>query len=195
THVMQGVRPTQIQRKLVVNPNHPSFAPPTDPAAALTSARRFSMMDTLIQGLCNLFEVDSGTGEVLPKSRTSLDPAVLASSSHSTGCCCLNILTTAPPAGPWTIHVSGSLGAQNRAGRDMILNPTDAPVEFGAFTASGRPAFQGAVPTAGHELCGHAALEEIRAHPEDLATPPDTALENRHSRPYRTNRELNLFGT
>src|SRR5438067_831048 len=85
-----------------------------------------------------------------PPDRTSLDPAVLASSSHSTGCCCLNILTTAPPAGPWTIHVSGSLGAQNRAGRDMILNPTDAPVEFGAFTASGRPAFQGAVPTAGH---------------------------------------------
>jgi len=164
THVTQQSGPSLIQRTLAVNPSHPAFAPSTDPAAALTPAQRFSMMDSLIQGLCDRFEVDSVGGEVLTKSRTSLDPAALVTGSKPTGCCCLNVLTNAPNT--WTIQVSQVIGARTLFGtRDVILNPTTSPVEFGAFTAADTLAFQGAVPTAGHELCGHAALEELQAHP------------------------------
>jgi outer membrane protein OmpA-like peptidoglycan-associated protein len=165
-HVVQ--RPKRIpdlRRKLRVDPNHPTAAPPSDPAASLTNAQRFSMMDSLIQGLCDQFEVDSSTGEVQSKSQQSLDRSVLAGGAKPTGCCCLAILSD-PAANTWTIEVSQVIGPQTLLGsHQVILNPTTTPVEFGSFTASGTLAFQGAVPAAGHELCGHAALDEIGAHP------------------------------
>jgi outer membrane protein OmpA-like peptidoglycan-associated protein len=168
THYIQQQTTTpQLQRKLSVNPLHPALAPATDPAAALTQAQRFSMMDSLIQSLCDRFEVDGATGEVRSKSLQSLDPAVLVAESKPTGCCCLNVLTAAPTN--WTIQVSQVVGAQTRFGsNEVVLNPTNAPVEFGSFTAASSLAFQGAVPTAGHELCGHAALQELSAHPIDV---------------------------
>ena len=102
------------------------------------------------------------------------------------GCCCLGILTGAPTQ--WTIEVSSLIGAQTDFGSHQVfLNPTNTPVEFGAFTASNRLAFQGSVPTAGHELCGHAALEELSAHPiggSRLTTDvhdPTVRIENRIS--------------
>jgi len=164
THVVQqDSHGPALQRRLLVNPAHPAFAPASDPAAALTSAQRFAMMDVLVQALCNEFEVDGGSGEVLTKSLTSLDPAELQAGATPTGCCCLNVLTGA--ANDWTIHVSQVVSARNRPGRNIVLSPTTTPVEFGAFTAAGTLAFQGQVPTAGHEICGHAALQEIGAHP------------------------------
>jgi outer membrane protein OmpA-like peptidoglycan-associated protein len=164
THCVQQQATPSLQRKLAVDPNPPSNAPPGDPAIALSPAVRFSMMDTLIQGLCDRFEVDPASGEVQPKSLQSLDPAVLAAGSKPTGCCCLNVLTSAPTQ--WMIEVSGIIGAQTDfAGHQVFLNPTSTPLEFGAFTSAGSLAFQGAIPTAGHELCGHAALQELSAHP------------------------------
>ncbi|NMG11603.1 DUF4157 domain-containing protein [Brasilonema sp. UFV-L1] len=166
-YIQQQATKPQIQRKLLVNPNHTSLAPANDPAASLTSTQRLSMMDSLIQGLCDEFEVNSTTGEVQPKSLQSLDSTVLVTGSKPTGCCCLNILTN-PLANNWTIEVSQVVGPQTDfSGHQVILSPTTTPVEFGSFTASGSLAFQGAVPAAGHELCGHAALEEISAHPPD----------------------------
>jgi hypothetical protein len=55
THVgQQQTTMPRLQRKLVVDPNHPAAAPisapANDPAASLNSATRFSMMDTLMQG-------------------------------------------------------------------------------------------------------------------------------------------------
>jgi outer membrane protein OmpA-like peptidoglycan-associated protein len=168
THVIQQKATTapQLQRRLLVNSNHPSLAPRTDPAATLTSVQRFAMMDSLIQGLCDQFEVDHTSGEVQPKSLTSPNPAALAAGSKPTGCCCLNVLTQAPTV--WTIEVSQVVGPQTLPStHQVVLSPTNTPVEFGSFTAGGTLAFQGNVPAAGHELCGHAALEEIGGHPPD----------------------------
>ncbi len=165
SHSLQQQSAQQVRRKLSVDPNLPSNAPATDPSAGFSPATRFSMMDTLIQALCPKFKVNSA-GEVESASVQSLDRAALAAGSNSTGCCCLSILTEAPT--PWTIEVSSIIGAQTNFGSHQVfLNPTNTPVEFGAFTATNTLAFQGAVPTAGHELCGHAALEEMQAHPPD----------------------------
>jgi outer membrane protein OmpA-like peptidoglycan-associated protein len=121
-------------------------------------------MNSLIQQLCDDFEVDTATGVVLPKSRTTMDRTAVATGPKPTGCCCLAVLTDAPTA--WTIEVTQVVEAHTRPGsHQVILNPASTPVEFGAFTGAGSVAFQGAVPTAGHELCGHAALGELGAHP------------------------------
>lgn len=164
THSLQQHSGQQLRRKLSVDPNLAPGAPSNDPSAGLTSATRFSMMDSLIQRVCPKFHVNS-TGDVESVSLQSFSPDSLAKGSHGTGCCCLNILTEAPT--PWTIEVSSVIGAQTRfAGHKVFLNPTNTPLEFGAFTASNKLGLQGAVPDAGHELCGHAALDEINAHPQ-----------------------------
>lgn len=162
--VRSGMR---VQRKLSVDPAVPSNAPASDPARGLSSAARFSEIDKLIQALCGQFHINS-SGDVESKSQQSLSPDALAAGPNPTGCCCLNILTD-PFGSAWTIEVSSLIGAETDFGTHQVfLNPgSTTPVEFGAFTSSNTLAFQGAVPTAGHELCGHAALEEIKAHPPD----------------------------
>jgi outer membrane protein OmpA-like peptidoglycan-associated protein len=123
------------------------------------------MMDSQIQALCPQFRVNSG-GKVESAALQSMDRDAIAAGGNSTGCCCLSILTDATTE--WTIEVSSIIGAQTDfASHKVFLNPTNTPVEFGAFTGANTLAFQGAVPTAGHELCGHAALEEVQAHPSD----------------------------
>jgi outer membrane protein OmpA-like peptidoglycan-associated protein len=162
--IQQQTSAPKLQKKLAVNPSHPSLAPLSDPAASLTSLQRLSMMDNLIQGLCDEFEVEPNTGEVLTKSLTSPDPNDLVAGSKPAGCCCLNILMRATT--PWIIEVSQVVGPQTLSQtHQVVLSPTNTPVEFGSFTGTGTLAFQGNVPAAGHELCGHAALEELSAHP------------------------------
>jgi outer membrane protein OmpA-like peptidoglycan-associated protein len=186
-YVQQRTAGPRVQRKLKVNGSHPGppIAPATDPAAALTSKQRFVMMDNLIQGLCDAFEVD-GAGDVVTKTLASPDRPALAAGSKPTGCCCLAVLVDTPSI--WTIEVSQVAGPHTRFGtKQVVLSPTDTPVEFGSFTSAGAVAIQGAVPAAGHELCGHAALEEISAHPssQDRTTTdvhdPTVRLENRIS--------------
>jgi len=163
THYIQQLTTIpKIQRRLTVNRNHPAIAPSTDPAASLTPAQRLSMMDGVIQALCNKFEVDSTSGEVLAKSRTSMDRTELVNGNKPTGCCCLSILTDTGTN--WTIEVSQVIGP-HMSGHQVVLSPTSTPIEFGSFTSTNSLAFPGAVPAAGHELCGHAALIEISAHP------------------------------
>jgi hypothetical protein len=164
-YVQQRTTGQQIQRRLTVDPAHPgpTIAPASDPAASLTSSQRFTMMDTLIQSLCDDFEVDAA-GDVVTKTLASPDRPALAAGSKPTGCCCLAVLTDALDT--WTIEVSQVTGPHTRSGsRQVVLSPTTTPVEFGSFTPAGSLAFQGEVPAAGHELCGHAALIELSAHP------------------------------
>jgi len=162
THTLQQGSGGQLRRKLSVDPNLPTIAPKTDPSAGLTPAQRFSTMNSVIQALCPQFQVN-GSGEVETVSKQSLDRDVLAKGSHGTGCCGLSILTETST--PWTIEVSTAVGAQ-QSGNQIFLNPTDTPIESGVFSSSNKLVTQGPVPTAGHELCGHAALEEIQAHPQ-----------------------------
>ena len=144
-----------------------------DPAASLSAFERLDMMDRVIAALCPSFAVDkgaaagpAGSGEVAAKGAQSLGPDPLAAGTHATGCCCLNILVNATDT--WTIHVSQLVSSFTRpagSGGDIVLPSEHAPLDWGSYTARGVPAFQGLVPTAGHELCGHAALMQIGAHP------------------------------
>jgi outer membrane protein OmpA-like peptidoglycan-associated protein len=185
TPALDATRPS-VQRKLVVDstsgftgaagqqPGSPAVA---DPAASLTPFERLDMMDHVISGLCPDFKVMKGTppplksgaaaaslgsGEVVSKTGASLAPDRLAGGSDATGCCCLNVLTNAPNT--WTIHVS-QLVSPFTSGSDIVLPSSNTPVEFGSYTAAGSLAFQGLIPVAGHELCGHAALIQVGAHP------------------------------
>jgi outer membrane protein OmpA-like peptidoglycan-associated protein len=163
-HTLQQQSVAPLRRKLSVDQDVPANAPANDPARSLSKTTRFSMMDSLIRALCPKFRVNS-SGEVESATLQSIDRKAIAAGANSTGCCCLDILAD-PAASQWTIEVSGIIGAETDFGTHQVfLNPTNTPVEFGAFTGSNKLAFQGAVPTAGHELCGHAALEEVQAHP------------------------------
>ena len=167
THTVQQSKTgvSAVQRRLTVNKNAPSFAPANDPANTLTQAQRLSEMDTLVQALCDNFEVDQSTGEVEEKSPQCDDPGTVATGSNPTGCCCLCVMTN-PAGNSWTIEVSQVLGPHTRPGsRQVIISPSTSPIEFGAFTGTNTLAIQGSVPTLGHELCGHAALIELNAHP------------------------------
>jgi flagellar motor protein MotB len=144
-----------------------------DPAADLSAFERLDMMDRVIASLCPSFTVDKGaaagpvgSGEVVAKGAASLAPGPLAATGNATGCCCLNILVNGSDT--WTIHVSQLVSPSTRftgAGGEIVLPSERTPLESGSYTARGVPAFQGLVPTAGHELCGRAALHQINAHP------------------------------
>jgi outer membrane protein OmpA-like peptidoglycan-associated protein len=160
-----GPSPCKVQRRLAVNNDPTDAALGSDPAATLPLATRFSMMDSIIQSLCPLFQVDSRTGEVESKNRTSMTSGFVAGGSNPVGCCCLNTLVEASHT--WTIHVSRIESSRTQFGpRNVFLPMNDVPYESGARTASGNLAIQGLVPNAGHELCGHAALQELGGHPQ-----------------------------
>ncbi|MDC8005361.1 DUF4157 domain-containing protein [Aureisphaera galaxeae] len=165
THTLQQkATNSAIQRRLFVSPTHHSALNAADPAAGLTRAQRFSMMDTLVQGLCPNFEVDTSTGEVVDKTRTSRLSSEYSSSSSPVGCCCLALITKS--TNDWTIAVSELDGPHTRIGSKLIvMSSSRVPIEFGSFTASNTLAFQGEISAFGHELCGHAVLADINAHP------------------------------
>ena len=164
THtIQQGKEQKSIQRRLFVSPSHHSLLPANDSASRLTQTQRFSMMDRLIQGLCQEFEVDSTTGEVLDKTRSTRMPSEYSGTSTPVGCCCLHLMTDSPNT--WTIAVSELLGPHVPIPGVMVMSSSRVPIEFGAFTSSNNLEFQGEIPAFGHELCGHAALMELNAHP------------------------------
>jgi outer membrane protein OmpA-like peptidoglycan-associated protein len=187
TRPLDVIRPTSLQRKLMVDSTSglaaggggaplPSLVD-TDPAANLTPFERLDMMDHVISALCPDFKVDkgvpqsspvspTGTGEVVSKSNSSIARGQLSAGNNATGCCCLSVLTEAQDT--WTIHVSQLVSPYTRftgSGGDIVLPPTDTPLQLGSYTSGGSLAFQGLVPAAGHELCGHAALHQLGAHP------------------------------
>ncbi|SAL81977.1 hypothetical protein AWB74_06117 [Caballeronia arvi] len=171
-----------VQRRLVVDPGSSLTGAggrplaklvDADPAANLSAFERLDMMDRVIGVLCPSFGVDkgaagglAGSGEVVAKGAASVAPEQLAGGPNATGCCCLKILVNATDI--WTIHVSQLVSSFTRpagSGGDIVLPSERTPLDWGSYTARGVPAFQGLVPTAGHELCGHAALMQIGAHP------------------------------
>ena len=151
-----------VQRLLQVETAAPTTTRP-DPAASLTDPQRFAMADFYIRALCDDFAVDRGTGIVGPVAGGATDRHALASSSKPTGCCCLAVLVDRAPS-TWRIEISAVKSART-FGHLVTLPATDVPDDSGSWTAAGALAFQGLVPTAGHELCGHAALIEVGAHP------------------------------
>jgi Domain of unknown function (DUF4157) len=154
--------PPSVQRRLEAVRTAATTTRP-DPAAALTDAQRFAMADTYIRALCDDFAVDQTTGQVVPVSGRTGNRHALAAGSKPTGCCCLAVLDDSP-TNTWGIEISAVKSART-FGRLITLPATNVPLDSGSWTAAGALAFQGLVATAGHELCGHAALIELGAHP------------------------------
>jgi outer membrane protein OmpA-like peptidoglycan-associated protein len=156
-----GVAAPSVQRLLRVDPNPPGTVRP-DPAAALTFSQRNAMVDSYVGSLCDDFAVDHASGDVVPASGRAANRNALAAGSKPTGCCCLAVLDDSPKT--WMIEISAVKSPRTSSSR-VTLPPTDLPIDWGSWTAGGTVAFQGLASVAGHELCGHAALIEVGAHP------------------------------
>ena len=156
-----GAAAPSVQRLLRVDPNAVSTTRP-DPAAALTGPQRFAMVDTYIRGLCDDFAVNQLSGDVVPISGRAANRNALVAGSKPTGCCCLAVLDGSPST--WMIEIS-AVKSPRTGGQRVTLPPTGLPIDWGSWTAGSTLASQGLVPVAGHELCGHAALIEVGAHP------------------------------
>ena len=175
THVVQqGGRAGRMQRKLSVDEKASD-----DPKTAA------STIDTLIKSLCPDFEVAKG-GLVTPKKGSDCAGfkfAKIAKGKQPLGCCCLCTLTAAPAA--WRIIVTTKDSpTTDPATHEVRMTPTsgtNAP-DLRYWTGGPTQAVK-AQPSAeafGHELCGHAALMQIKAHPPSFTSTPDRAFSDVH---------------
>ncbi|MFS8087367.1 MAG: DUF4157 domain-containing protein, partial [Acidobacteriota bacterium] len=155
-----------------------SGSPPTlhrtlqiDKGRSDVPATAVPMMTPLITGLCPDFDINS-TDFVVPRAGTPCSIprfAAVRASSHPIGCCCL--CTMARPWGPlWKIIVTATdAPTTDETAHVVRMTPTSGPnsPELRNWTAGPvqTVASQPAVEAFGHELCGHAALMKIRAHP------------------------------
>jgi hypothetical protein len=161
-HVAQGHGSNKLHRRLKVD------APASDdPTTAI------SMMDPLITALCPDFEVDSTSGVIRPKSGTPCSIprfGAVAAGSNPLGCCCLCTMTR-PWGADWRIIVTSNGAPATFEGTHVVkMTPTGPGAPqirhwTGGPTESVR--VQPSNEVLGHELCGHAALMKIRAHPAD----------------------------
>jgi len=172
--VQQGSRGASLQRKLLVDEKASD-----DPKTASAT------IDALIGKLCPDFEVAKG-GLVTPKKGSdcaSFKFGAIAKGKQKLGCCCLCTLTAAPDT--WRVVVSiNEAPTTDSAKREVRMTPTSgaAAPDLRYWTAGPTQTVKAQAPAEafGHELCGHAALMQIKAHPSSLASTPDRAFSDVH---------------
>jgi hypothetical protein len=165
THVVQqGGRAEGVQRKLNVDAKASD-----DPKTAV------STIVPLVTALCPDFEIVRD-GLVWPKSGTdsrSYNFKKVATGKQQVGCCCLSTLAAAPD--DWRIIVtSKDAPATDLEKREVRMTPTSgagAP-DFRYWTGGPTEAMKQltSAEAFGHELCGHGALRQIKAHPSSAVT-------------------------
>lgn len=178
THVLQQGEgaSSMLQRTIVVSEGPFDQAPADDPARRLTGAERFDTVNDLVTELSPSFEVDSSSGEVKPTGIDCSDPDAVEAGSNPVANCCLCTLS-APTATPWTIFVSETVFPHtSERARRVVTPPADSAIEYGHWTAADQRAMMSRTLVLGHELCGHAALMELNAHPD----PADRTTTNVH---------------
>lgn len=161
-HVAQG-NPNTLYRRLKVDARASD-----DPATAI------GMIAPLVTQLCPDFETDTTSGEIRPRSGTPCSIprfADVASGSNKLGCCCLCTMTR-PWGHNWRIIVtSTSAPTTDELAHTVRMTPTSGPnmPQFQFWTAGPQETRSTLSNNRalGHELCGHAALMKIRAHPGD----------------------------
>lgn len=171
--VQQGGRADRIQRNLKVDKNQSD-----DKTTAI------SQMTPLLQKICPDFDVHATNGHVTAKAGTDCATGKfggVATGSKKLGCCCLCTLARAPdpspPATTWKIIVTtkDSPSTDDRT-RTVRMTPTSGgSVPDLRYWTGGKETIQrfSREEVLGHELCGHAALDQINADtPDDDA---DTA--------------------
>jgi len=174
THVVQqkGAEKS-IQRKLTVEDDYPQdyvdFAVKNkkgkDKSKGLTKAERLSYVSTLLGKLSSNFSVES-SGEVKPVGNKKETDMV--KDSKATASCCMHILTRDSSTNDWKILVADTLAPHTFDKKlSVLINSELSPVQFGTHTTSGQKhMYDKGQVILGHELCGHAALMELDAHPK-----------------------------
>lgn len=165
-----------------------------DAAASDDPATAISMIAPLITSLCPDFQTNGTSGAITPKNGTPCSiPRFrdVASGSHRLGCCCLCTMTR-PWGADWRILVSSTdAPTTSESSHTVRMTPTSGPnaPELRHWT-TGPVQTVSAIPPAeglGHELCGHAALMKIRAHPGNSG---DRAFTDEHDPTVRVQNAL-----
>ena len=186
-HVVQQERGQAggVQRKLSVDKKGSD-----DPATAVAT------IQPLVAALCPDFTVAAG-GLVSPKpgsDSAGFKFAKVAAGKRKLGCCCLSTLTAAPDA--WTIVVRSAEAPTTDQGlREVAMAPTSGPLapELRYWSGAAPTQTVQALPMTeafGHELCGHAALMQIKAHPSSLVGAGDRAYDDEHDPTVRVENAL-----
>ncbi|HET7065502.1 MAG TPA: DUF4157 domain-containing protein [Rudaea sp.] len=175
-HVVQqqGGHAGRVQRKLTVDAKASD-----DPATAV------STIAPLVAALCPDFEILGG-GLVWPKKGTNeaaFNFKKVATGKQPLGCCCLSTLSAAPD--DWRVVVSTKDAPQtDSVKREVRMTPTSGATapDLRYWTGGPTETIKNQPPAEafGHELCGHAALMQIKAHPSSLSTTPDRAFSDIH---------------
>jgi hypothetical protein len=175
THVVQqGRGARQVQRVLNVDEKASD-----DPKTAA------STIDGLIKQLSPDYEVAKG-GAVLPKKGTDCAGfkfAKIAKSKKPVGNCCLCTMTAAPTK--WRIIVTTKDAPETDSAAHIVRMTPPAGVgspDLRYWTGGPKETVkpQPAAEAFGHELCGHAALMQIGAHPSSKIATPDRAFSDIH---------------
>jgi hypothetical protein len=172
-HVLQqGAAPQAVQRKLKVD-----AAASDDPATAISTIK------PLVTALCPDFDIAAG-GDITPTKGSGCAGfkfGAVAKGKQQVGCCCLCTLTAAPDA--WRIVVTTTdAPTTSEAGKQVSMTPTAGPTAPSLSYWTAKQTVQ-SLPFAeafGHELCGHAALMQIKAHPSSSAAGADRAYSDVH---------------
>jgi outer membrane protein OmpA-like peptidoglycan-associated protein len=172
TEISEQPQP-QIQTKLEVEDEYPQdymdklLPDPKgeDPSRSLTPAQRLKFVGGLVDKLTPHFGVES-SGEIKP--RGSKKESELVKDDKRTASCCFHIMTRPAAKNKWQIVVADHLSPHTLDRLHTVLINSDiSPVTFGYHTKKDEKKFYDKPQVIlGHELCGHAALEELKAHPE-----------------------------
>ena len=158
--VQQGGRADRIQRKLKVDKTQSD-----DPGTAI------SQMTPLLQKICPDFDVHATLGDVTAKADTDCANgrfSQVAAGTKKLGCCCL--CTLARTDDKWKIIVTTKEApSTNEPNRTVRMTPTSgaSSPDIRYWTAGQTIQQLKPVEVLGHELCGHGALMQIKAHPPD----------------------------
>ena len=173
-HVVQhnGTKKS-IQRKLTVEDDYPqayvdfALKKPRgrDNSKDLSNTERLSYVTVLFGKLSPHFNVDSG-GQVKPSGDKK--ESDLAKDTKATASCCLHVLTRKASTTDWKILVADHLSPHTFEEKaSVLINSEISPVGFGRHTETGaKHMYDKGQVILGHELCGHASLMELGAHPE-----------------------------
>jgi outer membrane protein OmpA-like peptidoglycan-associated protein len=127
------------------------------------------MLTQLVTDLCGGFTVtrtgiDEPAAVVDPHPECANVPFV-AEGKRPLGCCCLCLLANSPNT--WTVRLTENTTARTgESAREIVVPPTNSANESGHWTAKNVRVMRPRVMTFAHELCGHAAMFELKAHPD-----------------------------
>ena len=183
-----------IQPKLSVDKELP--ADKKEPLAELNQKdfqkKVFSDANVMVNGLCPQFGVDQSTGIVKPLgSNPCNDMKKVADGERKYGCCCLCVMTD-PKRNDWKIRFSDFTGPQtDRRVPEIVVPPIKSFFKYGSWTkpddkGKEKIAILDPVVIFGHELCGHAAVEEMGAQEKQV----DRVRTDEHDHAVRIQNEI-----